>query len=131
VAKDTTGHTRHYGAPDDSPQFKKLFDAIDAVRSHAPVVCGPEAATAQTLAVNGMHESVTVPNAFPDAVTVSDDEAGRRWVPGLDEVLRQCYQRHQLPAETGVGWARGGGRVDLHGYDCFPRGGRDSTDGRG
>jgi predicted dehydrogenase len=130
VARDMAGHTRHYGAPDDSPQFKKLFDAIDAVRSRAPVVCGPEAAMAQTLVVNGMHDSVTDPVAFPDAITLSDEDAGRRWVPGLDEALRECYERRQLPAESGVGWAQGGERVNLDGYVRFPRGAADSVNGR-
>jgi predicted dehydrogenase len=129
VAREAAGRVRHYGAPDDSPQFKKLFDAIDAVRSPAAVVCGPEAAAAQTLAVNGMHESVREPVRFPDAVVVADDEAGRRYVPGLNETLSRCYERHLLPAEAGVGWARAGESVDLDGYDVFPRGGCLRLDG--
>ena len=127
VARASSGTEKRYGAPDDSPQFKKLFDAIDAShtfdasRAPAPVVCGPEAAMAQTLALNGIHESVGVLPSFPDSMVAADDEAGRRYVPGLADTLSRCYDRRQLPAESGVGWARGGALVNLDGYHRFPR----------
>jgi predicted dehydrogenase len=127
VARGQSGTEKRYGAPDDSPQFKKLFDAIDAShaidRSHAPatVVCGPEAAMAQTLALNGVHESVGDPASFPDSMVAADHEAERRYVPGLAGTLSRCYDRRQLPAESGIGWARGGARVNLDGYLRFPR----------
>jgi hypothetical protein len=130
IARNAAGLVKQYGAPDDSPQFTKLFEAIGAVYSPAPVVCGPEAAMAQTLAVNGMHESVSAPVSFPDAMVVRDDEAGRRYVPALNETLSQCYQRHLLPAEADVSWARAGLLVDLDGYDTFPRGGGGNAGGR-
>jgi predicted dehydrogenase len=129
VARNAAGHVKHYGAPDDDAQFKKLFDAISAVLAPMPVVCGPEAAAAQTRVVNGMHESVNEPTSFPETLVVSDDQAGRRSVPGLNQMLTQCYERHVLPAEAGAGWARAGAVVDLDGYDTFPRGGRGSGDG--
>ncbi len=130
VARDAAGHVKRYGAPDDSPQFTKLFAAIDAARSPATIACGPEAAMAHTLAVNGMHESVSEPVSFPDAIVVGGDAAGRCYVPGLNETLSRCYERHLLPAEAGAGWARAGLPVDLDGYDTYPRGDRVSAGGR-
>ncbi len=130
IARDAAGHVKRYGAPDDSPQFKKLFDAVSAIRSPATVVCGPEAALAQTLVVNGMHESVCEPISFPDAVVVSDDQAGRRFVPELDETLSRCHERHLLPSEADISWARAGVPVDLDGYDAYPRGGPGRAGGR-
>ena len=47
-----------YPSPDADDQFLKLADAVAAVRSSRPVVCGPEAASAQTLCANGVLESV-------------------------------------------------------------------------
>jgi len=129
VARDASGAEKRYGAPDDSPQFKKLFDAIDASHRPAPVVCGPEAAMAQTLALNGMHESVGDLPSFPDSMVAADREAERRYVPGLADTLCRCYDRHELPAESGVGWARGGALVDLDGYQHFPR--AESAGGNG
>jgi predicted dehydrogenase len=130
VARDASGGEKRYGAPDDSPQFKKLFDAIGAVRAPAPVVCGPEAAAAQTLALNGIHESVGEAATFPDSMVTADDAAGRRYVPGLAETLGRCFERRILPAESGAGWARAGALVDLDGYHGFPRAGPASAHGR-
>jgi predicted dehydrogenase len=130
VARDASGSEKRYGAPDDSPQFKKLFDAIDGVRTPAPVVCGPEAAAAQTLAVNGIHESVDQPAAFPDSMVTVDDAAGRRFVPGLADTLTRCFERRILPAESGAGWTRGGAPVELDGYHSFPRADAASGNGR-
>ncbi len=135
VARASSGTEKRYGAPDDSPQFKKLFDAIDASHAigaslaQASVVCGPEAAMAQTLALNGMHESVGDATSFPDSMVAADPEAERRYVPGLADTLSRCYDRHQLPAESGAGWARGGALVNLDGYHSFPR--AESAQGNG
>ncbi len=135
VARDSSGTEKRYGAPDDSPQFKKLFDAIDASHAidaslaRASVVCGPEAAMAQTLALNGMHESVGDPTSFPDSMVAADPEAERRYVPGLADTLSRCDDARQLPAESGVGWARGGALVNLDGYHRFPR--AESATGNG
>jgi predicted dehydrogenase len=121
TARDRSGRLKQYGTPDDTRQFKKLFDAVDSVRSAAPVVCGPEAAMAQTLAVNGMHESASGPLSFPDALVVTDDREGSRHVAGLGDALMQCYDSWTLPAEAGFAWARAGRAVNLDGYDRFPR----------
>jgi predicted dehydrogenase len=130
AARATSGTEKRYGAPDDSPQFKKLFDAIDASRSPAPVVCGPEAAMAQTLALNGMHESVGDVPSFPDSMVVADNEAARMYVPGLADTLSRCYEDRRLPAESGVAWATAGALVNLDGYDSFPRAEAASGNGR-
>jgi predicted dehydrogenase len=134
VVRGASGTEKRYGAPDDSPQFKKLFDAIDTVHAMgaahttAPIVCGPEAAMAQTLALDGMHESVGDPTSFPDSMVAA--EAERRYVPGLAETLSRCYERRALPAESDLGWARGGALVTLDGYHSFPRAESASGNGR-
>ena len=104
VARGSSGTEKRYGAPDDSPQFKKLFDAIDASHAPAPVVCGPEAAMAQTLALNGIHESVGDVPSFPDSMVAADHEAERRYVPGLADTLSRCYGRQSsLPSPESAG----------------------------
>jgi hypothetical protein len=108
-----------YGAPDDTPQFRKLHDAIEAVYCPSPlVVCGPEAASAQTLAVNGLHESAGEPVPFPEALVRRDERQAS--VAGLDAVLLDCYRQGRLPQEAGVKWAVRGRPVDLAGYDRYP-----------
>ena len=129
VARSASGAEKRYGAPDDSPQFKKLFDAIDAVRSGAPVVCGPEAAMAQTAAVNGLHESAGRIPSLPESMIVVAHGAAARCVPGLADALIECYARRLLPAEAGLGWSRPGSIVNLDGYTQFPRSGSDGGNG--
>lgn len=119
VACSSTGQRKEYGAPDDTPQFKKLFDAIEAVGNPAATIpCGPEAASAQTLAVNGMHESAGEALGFPAALV--EDRGDRRSVPDLADTLERCYRGAVLPSETGAPWARRGETVHLDDYSGYP-----------
>jgi predicted dehydrogenase len=119
VARMADGSDLDYGAPDDTPQFRKLHDAIAAVHdTDAVVVCGPEAASAQTLAVNGLHESAGVALPFPERLVRRDHE--RAVVEGLAGALERSYREGRLPSEAGVSWAAKGQRIDLSEYDHFP-----------
>ena len=120
VAIDARGHRKDYGSPEATPQFQKLVDAIDAVGEAAPARCGPESASCQTLAVNGLHESVPDALSFPEAMVSGDGPAGRRYVKTLGDTLLHCYQHAALPTEAGVDWAVAGPRVDLGHYQRFP-----------
>jgi predicted dehydrogenase len=101
------GKVRNYGSPDAEP-MKKLWDSIGAARSGRAPVCGIEAASAQTLAVNAMQESSPAITDFPAGLLRTEETAGssRKWVEGLDEVLELCYAESLLPSEAGVEWAR-------------------------
>jgi len=116
-----SGDVRQYGDPDATPQFTKLHAAIVQVRDPGEPVCGIEAASAQTLCVNAMHDSVPDIVPFPrDLVMTRDDD--RICVPGLDEFLLRCYERWSLPSEIGVSWARAGRTIDVTHYSDFPGG---------
>jgi predicted dehydrogenase len=121
VATDTKGRSKDYGSPEATSQFQKLFDAIDAAGGPAPALCGPEAAGCQTLAINGMHESVPDVRTFPPGMTVRDDTAGRLQMTRLGEMLLQCYEQAALPSEARIAWAEAGPRIDLAGYQHFPK----------
>jgi predicted dehydrogenase len=122
IAKLRTGEEMPYGSPDDTPQFHKLVAALDRVRGTGPIVCGPEAAMSQTLAVNGMHESVTAIPPFPEAMLRREQSPDRVYAAGLDDVLLRCYRDGSLPAEAGAPWAVAGRTVSLAGYRHFPGG---------
>jgi predicted dehydrogenase len=122
VATLSDGSSRSYGLPDDSPHFQKLSEAIAAAGAPCTPLCGPEASMAQTLAINGLHESRPVTCPFPAGLVREDLAAGRRYVPGLATVLEQCYERNQLPSEIGAEWADRGARIDLHQYVHYPSG---------
>jgi predicted dehydrogenase len=108
------GTVKSYGSPDAEP-MKKLWDAIRTARSGESPVCGIEAASAQTLCINGMQESADGIGTLP-AELIRVEEAGgsrRTWVQGLDDVLELGYAESKLPAEAAVAWARPGRPVDL------------------
>ena len=109
-----------YPSPEASDQFVKLEEALDAVTTGAPVVCGPEAASAQTLCVDGVHESVPDVTTVPTGIRRRATEPDRYWIEGLDADLLRCYERAVLPSAAGVSWSIPGRTIDLSSYDRFP-----------
>jgi predicted dehydrogenase len=122
VAVGRKGERKCYGAPDDTPQFHKLFAAIDYVKGIGSLVCGPEAALSQTLCINGLHESVTEIPSFPAALIRRAGTPERIYVSGLDDVLLRCYREGKLPGEAGIPWAAAGRPISLADYSHFPGG---------
>lgn len=112
---------RFYGSPESDHQFRKLFDAVAAVKEPKPVLCGPEAAVSQTLCVNGIQESVAEIETFTEPM-IQKGRKGKCWVKGLSEAFYGCYEQGILPSEAGLSWARCGRTVDLGNYRFFPGG---------
>jgi predicted dehydrogenase len=127
VAQDKQGREKRYGSPDADHQFRKLFEAVEAVNAPVPIVCGVETARSQTVCINGIQESMPDIVTFPRSVIQRDEELQRWWVKGLDEVLVKCYQKGVLPSESGVPWAKAGWMVDLEDYHYFPGGVKPSV----
>jgi predicted dehydrogenase len=121
-AVSRTGRRKSYGAPDDTPQFHKLAAAIDYASGVGSVICGPEAAMAQTLCINGMHDSVCDVPSFPEAVLGNKEDTDQLFVKDLDEILLRCYRIGTLPGERQVAWAATGRTVDLAAYRHYPGG---------
>ncbi len=116
------GDRKSYGAPDETPQFRKLHAAVEYIRGEGSIACGPEAAASQTLCVNGIHESASAVLSFPDGLIRREGTPERLYVSGLDEELLRCYREAKLPTEVGVPWARANRMVSLGGYRHFPGG---------
>jgi len=129
-----------YGSPGETAQFEKFHVALAAARGKGEVMCGPEAARAQTLCVNGLQESAGRPVRLmgnPKAdLPVSGKESGREaggeriWKNKLAQAFEAGYRAGRLPSEMGVRWARKGRRVDLRRYDFFPGGAAPKRGGR-
>ena len=116
------GSRVNYGNP-EADHFNKLWQTVEAVRSGAHVDCPIEAGLAQTLCVNGAHESMPeITPLPPDAIRVDPNDGDPlTWMAGLADVLRACFDRGCLPSELGdVPWARPGRLVDLRDYTAFP-----------
>jgi hypothetical protein len=123
AARDNKGNLiKTYGSPEDDDQFKKLHEAIKKVKEEKPVICGPEAAAAQVLCINGLQDSVEMVIPFPKDMLAMDDEKKRIWVTNLGEELYKCYKENKLPSETGYTWANSGKKIDLSDYTWFPEG---------
>lgn len=121
TARLRSGEVRQYGDPDATPQFTKLHTAVARIREAGDPVCGIEAAAAQTLCVNAMHDSVPDIVPFPrELVMMRDDE--HIGIQGLGDTLLNCYQRSLLPGEMSVSWASAGRTIDVTRYSDFPGG---------
>lgn len=121
LGETAAGGRRDYGNPDATP-MKKLWDALEAVASGGIPVCRVEAASAQTLAVDGMQDSAGEAAEFPAELKreSSDGASSRLWVDGLDEALEQGFTSSRLPSEMGLPWAKPGRPIDLTEYREFP-----------
>jgi len=119
VGTTDDGRVTDYGDPDATHQFRKLFAAIDLVRSPAGVVaCGVEAAAAQTVCVVAMHESAQEIVRFP-ALLRRGHPDDRVHVVSLEHELLRCYDASVLPSEIGCPWAEPGRRVLPTLPSCF------------
>lgn len=117
------GRRKTYPSPvPEVTRRKKLWDCIEAVRGGGQVVCGPEAALAQTICINGAQESPREIVVFPEEMVGVHEtpNGGNTWVSGLGEALEQCFESGRLPSEAGFSWARAGRRVGLENYCWFP-----------
>ena len=120
IARFKNGAEKKYGAPDDTPQFFKLFDAVDRVNNLSPIVCGPEAARSQTLLMNGVQESVGKIFNFPQSIINRDEGEKRWWITDLGKVMMNAYQENLLVHETKQSWAHSGKTIDLSNYFHYP-----------
>jgi len=120
-AEFADGAREDYGVP-DAENMKKLWDSIRNVRSGERPACGLEAASGQTLCVNGMQDSMPEVRNFPEAMrhVLEEGETRRVWVEGLDEAFEACYAANALPSERGFAWSRKGRLIDLGTQYSFP-----------
>jgi predicted dehydrogenase len=120
-AEFLSGERKDYGVPDAAP-MAKLWEVIRCVRSGESPACGLEAASSQTLCVNGMEDSMPAVLEFPAAMRRAVEEKGARRVivDGLDEALEACYEAGALPSELGFPWSERGRLVNLGTPYSFP-----------
>ncbi|MGC9397404.1 MAG: Gfo/Idh/MocA family protein [Anaerolineae bacterium] len=119
------GSVKDYGNPYEGQIENKLWQAVDAVRTGAPLACSIEAAIPEVMCTNGAQESMWEIAEFPKAMrhVRLDVERDDRltWVEGLQETFEACYDAGVLPAELGtVSWAKSGDLIDLRDYREFP-----------
>lgn len=101
-----------------------IMDRLVSKLADASVfVCDLDIAAAQTICVNGAHESSQV-HDIPERVIRRYTEISggvRTVVTGLDEIISRAYEEEVLFSELGVDWSRSGEVIPLSGYDHFPK----------
>jgi predicted dehydrogenase len=122
IATFNNGTEKNYGDP-FADNTRKLWQSVAATRRRATLPCGPVAAMAQTVCMNGAQASMPTIVDFPaDLITTEGD---RGWVAGLEEILTDCYQRNILPSERAssgggnISWAKAGQVIDLQASQHF------------
>ncbi|MDF2963076.1 MAG: dehydrogenase [Paenibacillus sp.] len=98
----------------------KLRVCVEALASGSnQIPCGIEAAYPQLLTINAVMDAIPEIPGFPLHQVHVDQETNAVWVEGLEEVLRNCYDKWQLPSEAGVSWAAPAAAADLTDYREF------------
>jgi predicted dehydrogenase len=130
VAERSDGSQIDYGCPASADSPQKLFDVLESIRQGRPVLCGPEAAGAQTACICAAQLSTPKIVDFPrDLVVVEGDPGERRTsVKDLDRSLDQCYEQGRLPSEIGISWSAAGKKITLPGQ---PRAGATAAGDNG
>jgi predicted dehydrogenase len=96
IVRFRDGHVENYGDPDET-QYNKLWHAVDAVRTGAPLACGIEASRPHVEIVNRLQEMAV--NTFPVKQIVYDarGEDTLVWVRGLQESFESAYANAVMP----------------------------------
>ncbi len=104
------GEVEDYGALPGGENMDKLWSTVDAIRCRQEVLCGIEAASAQTACMYAAQQSVPAISVFPPEVVCREnqDDSDRFIVAGLDDLLQRCYTEFRMPAELGAPWAHAG-----------------------
>lgn len=118
VAGFADGTTKDYGDPQANVP-KKLWDAVAAVRGEGTISCGPEAASMQVLAMNGIQEATPI-ITFDPVVQAGEGDASVSVAVGLEAAMIQAYEAGKLPSELGFPWAKAGRTLALDDYVSFP-----------
>ena len=113
-AQGTDGTVTDYGRPQSWDSAAKLWHIMDCIRGGTRVLCGIEAAGAQTACMCAVQNSAQPIMPFSPSLVREEGESGKRlhWVEGLEAGLDQCYEKALLPSELGLEWAECGRRTE-------------------
>jgi predicted dehydrogenase len=115
VAAFDDGTVRRYGDPNHDRNLK-IWDAVASVRTGEPLACDVEAALPHALCVAAADRSMPEVTVVPRShrVVHASSEGQQTVVRGLHEALLRCFERGQLPSESGaLDWARPGRVVSV------------------
>lgn len=97
-------------------RYDGFLNLVDAIEGKAQVICTPEIARAQTLAVNLMHESCPSICTVPEEFVVEQEDWEMfppntrgifRRITGMDTAMYVAFHEGALLSELGLGWTAG------------------------
>ncbi|MDP0496265.1 MAG: Gfo/Idh/MocA family oxidoreductase [Verrucomicrobiota bacterium JB024] len=116
VATFRDGRTLSYGAPDGNTMHKFRY-CLEQCRTPEdfPTLCGPEAAMAHTLCVEGI-QAISIRTLPSDMLRIDMIKPGESltYLPDMNAALETGYRKEQLFSELGLPWAAPAERVSLH-----------------
>ena len=98
IAVFDDGSAKHYGNPDDTPQFHKLWVAVDRCRGRETKGVTPEAAMQQTKLIQAVADHGVVKEFPANNLVLSNED--RRYVEGLGYMLLTSYQQGFMPSSS-------------------------------
>jgi predicted dehydrogenase len=114
----TDGTVIDYGNQLDN-HTAKFWKILQAIQNGTEIPCGLEAASAHTVCINCIQESVPDAAIFPENLVCRDEDRKITWVKGLADVLNKCYEDWKMPCETDVEWACCGRKIEIQDYTFF------------
>jgi len=101
-----------------------LVDAVcRRVSDPSTFICGLDIAIAQTICVNGAHDSSPVSEIDPRYICRQPEgQSVKTSVRGIKQDIEQAFKSEKLFSELGVKWARPGKKISLVDYEFFPGG---------
>lgn len=94
IAKTLDKNEFHYPSPDSDHQFKKLFVAIENVRTPKKIICSPDAALTHNRLVNEVNRLCPDAKIFPENIIKRTHE--RIFVEKLDDLLLSGYKDFRM-----------------------------------
>ena len=123
----TDGHREALDNGGVDAHLLPFINAVDALAGRSEVLCTPDNARPQTLAVNGAHESCPQTVAFPPFEVEESERPGKSGAPtrflavrGLDDLIHRSFEEGKLFSELGADWARPTKPFSLGDYRSFP-----------
>ena len=109
---------KEYGNPGKDNNIK-LWRCIKAAGEGIEIPCGIEAASSQTLCINGAQESMPDICEFPKNIIRFDEALNQIWVEGLSETMKNCYDNWLSPGQMNIPWSKRGKEIDMKCYNRF------------
>lgn len=116
------GHVETFDDASENARIEVFRTAVSLLRGNEKPYCSLEIAKAQTLCINGMHESCPEITAIPPAEVEQkwQENDSKRIINGIDAMIEQAYAEEKLFAEIGVPWAKPAVAFPLENYRRFP-----------